>query len=223
MKEQIKPGFFGCVATADTRRIEFDIMNEQYLSSGKKADVVFFGDSITQHWDLNLYFNPEALKLNRGIGGDITLNASKRFDADVLQLDAPIVVILLGINDLLTTAPDLWHKKPGADCDEVIGGIEKNFRAMLSKCDDKKVYVCSVLPQSLCQPYDRKFFDNNIVRTNELLKDLCCQYGAEYVDYYSALSHNGELPEELSHDGVHPNGKCYGIMAEVLKEKVDIL
>lgn len=223
MKEQIKPGFFGVTATADSLRNVFDIKNEQYLSSGKKADIVFFGDSITQHWELDLYFNLNALKLNRGIGGDITEHAARRFDADVLQLDASNIVILLGINDLIKTAPDLWWRRPGEDPEKIISDIEKNFRDMLSKCNDKKVYICSVLPQSIAPPFERNVFKNLILRVNSILKALCFEYGAEYVDYYSALQKDDFLPDELSHDGIHPNGKCYKIMADILKSMIDIL
>ena len=61
-KKLIKPGFFAKEASADSRRVEFDILNEQYLHCKKKADVVFFGDSITHFWDLELYFNPAILE-----------------------------------------------------------------------------------------------------------------------------------------------------------------
>ncbi len=223
MKKQIKPGFFGVTAYADTKRMEFDSRNEQFLHSGKKADVVFFGDSITQNWDLELYFNQSALKINRGIGSDTTVFAAKRFDADALQLEPSYIVILLGINDLLKIAPDLWNKMPGADPDEIVCQIEKSFRDMLSKCNGIKVYICSVLPQSLCPPYDRQLFDRYIVKTNCILKDLCVEYGAEYVDYYAEVAKDGLLPEELTPDGVHPNAKGYDIMAKLLKEKVSIL
>ena len=223
MKEQIIPGFFGTSASADVRRTEFDILNEQYLTSDKKADVVFFGDSITQHWDLNLYFNPNVLKMNRGIGGDNTVHAAMRFDADVLQLDAEIIVMLLGINDLLTTAPDLWWRRPGANPNIVMQKIEESFRDMLNKCKDKKVYICSLLPQNIAPPYDKEGFKRLILKTNKILKDICKEYGAEYVDYYSVLQKDDLLPDELSHDGIHPNGKCYKIMADILKEKIDIL
>lgn len=223
MKEQIKPGFFGTAPTADTRRREFDILNEQYLSSGKTADIIFFGDSITQHWDLNLYFNSNILKMNRGIGGDTAFYAEKRFDADVLQLDAKIIVILLGINDLIAAAPDLWWKTTGRDTDEVITEIEQSFHFMLSKCNGKTVYICSLLPQKIAPPFDREHFKTSVKKTNEVLKKLSHEYNAEYVDYYSALQENDLLPDELSHDGIHPNGKCYKIMADVLKEKIDIL
>lgn len=224
MKEQIKPGFFGVTATADNRRIEFDIRNNQYLYMGKKADVVFFGDSITQIWDLELYFKPETLKINRGIGGDSTCFAAKRFMADVIQLEPKNIVILLGINDILAIHPDLWHKFPGRNPEDVLADIEENFRNMLSMCTNEKVYICSILPQSLCEPYDRKLFDKTIQRANEILKKLCVEFGTEYVDYYSEIKKEWDgLPQELAHDGVHPNGKCYEIMARVLKEKIDIL
>lgn len=223
MKKQIKPGFFGINAPADAKRIEYDIMNEQYLYINKKADVVFFGDSITQHWELELYFNPLTLKINRGAGSDYTVHAAKRFEADVLQLDPKAIVILLGINDLLKAAPNLWLKLPGENPDKIIADIESSFRDMLSKGKDKEVYVCSILPQSLCLPYDREFFDKLIVKTNNILKGLCHEYGAVYVDYYSALCVGGGLPDNMTSDGVHPNGKAYEIMANILKEKVKML
>ena len=223
MKEQIKPGFFSRNIAADVRRREFDVKNEQCLHLGKKVDVVFFGDSITQIWETEAWFNRDIIKINRGIGGDNTFYAATRFEADVLQLEPEIIVILLGINDLLKVAPNLWDREPGADPETVISNIEKNFRDMLSKCENEKVYICSILPQSLCAPYDRELFDRLIVRTNEILKNLCDEYGAEYVDYYSALCVNGGLPDDMTSDGVHPNAKAYEVMAKVLKEKVEIL
>ena len=223
MKELIKPGFFGIQASADARRREFDILNEQYLYSDKTADIIFWGDSITQHWDLNLYFDPNILKMNRGIGGDSTVYAAKRFDADVLQLDAKIIVILLGINDLLSTAPDLWWKSPGQDVDAVMKSMEESFRNMLSKCEEKEVYICSLLPQNIAPPFDREAFKKMILKTNDMLQKLCQEYNAEYVDYYSALEQEGFLPGGFSCDGIHSNGKCYEIMANILKEKIAIL
>ena len=223
MKEQIKPGFFSRNIAADVRRREFDVKNEQCLHLGKKVDVVFFGDSITQIWETEAWFNRDIIKINRGIGGDNTFYAATRFEADVLQLEPEIIVILLGINDLLKVAPNLWDREPGADPETVISNIEKNFRDMLSKCENEKVYICSILPQSLCEPYDRELFDRLIVRTNGILKNLCDEYGAEYVDYYSALCVNGGLPDDMTSDGVHPNAKAYEVMAKVLKEKVEIL
>ena len=223
MKEQIKPGFFSQNIAADARRREFDVKNEQCLHLGKKVDVVFFGDSITQIWEIELWFNRNCLKINRGIGSDTTVYAAKRFEADVLQLKPSAIVILLGINDLLTVAPNLWYREAGADLEMVISNIENNFKDMLSKCKNEKVYICSILPQSLCRPYDRELFEKLIIRTNNILKNLCSEYGAEYVDYYSALCVNGGLPDDMTSDGVHPNAKAYEIMANKLKEKVEIL
>ena len=94
---------------------------------------------------------------------------------------------------------------------------------MLSKSEGKKVYICSVLPQSLCPPYDRELFEKSIVRTNNILKSLCNEYGAKYVDYYSALCVDGGLPDDMTPDGVHPNGRAYEVMANVLKKEVEIL
>ena len=222
MKEQIKPGLFGRSVPVDGRRGEFDCKNEQILHSGNRPDMVFFGDSITQHWELDCWF-PAARVVNRGAGMDTTGYGARRFAADVVQLNPKAVVILMGINDLISIAPDLWNRKPGADPEQVIAGIEQNMRSMLSQCDAFPVFLCSILPQSLCQPYDRVLFNNCIVKTNQILRQLCAEYGAEYVDYYSALAQNGELPAAYTYDGVHPNAAGYAVMAKLLKEKVAVL
>jgi len=65
------------------------------------ASTVFFGDSITELWQVEAYFVPSGgILLNRGIGGDITPDMAKRFDADVIQLQPRNVVILAGTNDV---------------------------------------------------------------------------------------------------------------------------
>lgn len=120
MAEIIKPGRFGSTVAADSLRTTFDIQNEQLVSENKNVDFVFIGDSITCYWQLNLYFSELGFIINRGIGGDSTEYILKRSDADVFQLKPKNVVYLAGINDLLTTAPDLWWRKKGADKQTVI-------------------------------------------------------------------------------------------------------
>ena len=87
MKEQIKPGTFGKSVAADAYRAGFDLLNSQVLYSKKRPDILFIGDSVTNWWDLNLYFGDLGYVLNRGIGGDTTEYILKRSDADVFQLE----------------------------------------------------------------------------------------------------------------------------------------
>src|SRR5438552_8087705 len=61
--------------------------------------VVFFGDSITDMWNLAEYF-PGKPYINRGIGGQTTPQMLLRFRQDVIALGSKVVVILAGTNDI---------------------------------------------------------------------------------------------------------------------------
>lgn len=224
MKEQIKPGMFGTHYFADDFRIPYDILNEQVLSSGKAVDYLFIGDSITQHWNLSLYFEELGHIQNRGIGSDVTKIILARSDADAFQLNPKNVVYLAGINDLITTCPDLWNRNDGADKDEVIDNIEKNTEEFIIKCNNNKVkaYICSVLPTEFCVPYNSFGLEEMIIVVNNKIKALCDKHNVTYVDYYSHLCSDNKMKicHEFTHDGVHPNYEAYSIMANVLKAAI---
>ena len=53
---QIRPGEFGLAVAADSRRGVFDYHNEALLASGVPIAAVFIGDSITDMWALDAFF-----------------------------------------------------------------------------------------------------------------------------------------------------------------------
>ena len=61
--------------------------------------IVFFGDSITEFWDLAATF-PAQPYFNRGISGQTTSQMLLRFRPDAISLHPKVVVILAGINDI---------------------------------------------------------------------------------------------------------------------------
>src|SRR4029077_12107331 len=61
--------------------------------------VVFFGDSITAMWKLDVSF-PGKPYINRGISGQTTPQLLVRFRPDVIALQPKVVVILAGTNDI---------------------------------------------------------------------------------------------------------------------------
>ena len=61
--------------------------------------VVFFGDSITDGWKLADYFAAKPY-IDRGISGQTTPQMLVRFREDVINLQAKVVVILAGTNDI---------------------------------------------------------------------------------------------------------------------------
>ncbi len=103
----VKSGLFGLTAAADTRRSVFDMQNEILLARQLPVDAVFIGDSITDMWALDAYFQGTGgLIANRGICGDRTPFVRRRFEADVLQLHPRLVVMMIGVNNFWDL--DLW-------------------------------------------------------------------------------------------------------------------
>ncbi len=215
----ITPGFFGREVPADSRRIEFDALNEQLLYLNKKIDYLFIGDSITHRWELNAYFKTDKLLVNRGIGGDHSEFLIRRFDADCVQLKPEYAVIMIGINDIFRTHPD-W-RRPTETEEEVLSKFMNNIHGMVQKCKENGIIpvLCSVLPSKVEAPYNCEVRWKLTSQMNEFLKSL----GEIYVDYHSALAYNGvSMSPEITPDGVHVNAKGYKIMAETLKKYVEL-
>lgn len=180
-----------------------------------KPRVVFFGDSITDFWRLNEYF-PDRDFVNRGISGQITGEMLGRMKADVIDLHPGAVVILAGTNDLGRGIP--------------LTVIENNYLMMvdLASLYKIKVIFASVLPVSDYHKNDNPSYERTkdrpplfINALNEWIGKLCSQRGLTYLNYFPALvDSNGQLKEDLSDDGLHPNSKGYRLMAPLALEAV---
>lgn len=213
----IKPGLFGENCAADMRRGEFDFGNESLLAEGTRPGVVLIGDSITHLWEVQAYFGASGrILINRGIGGDITTNVRRRFEADALQLKPGLIVMLIGTNDMGWDVPALND----AISDTVLGNIAA--MADSAKAAGIAIAVASILPiwgPPWCPEEFSALKNAQIAAANPRLKQLCEDHGAIYVDYHTPfLGENGEMRRELADDGVHPHCAGYAIMAKALKE-----
>jgi lysophospholipase L1-like esterase len=175
----------------------------QLASVNSANRVVFFGDSITDWWDLQKSF-PGQSYVNRGILGQTTSQMVLRFHQDVVDLKPSFVVILAGINDLGAGVP--------------VGQIESNYAAMAEMARENHIVVLfgSVLPVGK----SRNLYPlPKIAALNTWMRDYCRSNGAVYVDYWSRMAEgSGFLLPNLSHDGLHPNADGYAIMQSVLAE-----
>ncbi len=180
------------------------------LPPGKAARVVFLGDSITDGWRLNEYFTGSDF-INRGIEGQTTAELLGRFMQDVIALRPKAVLIFGGTNDI-------GHGIPP-------GGIEDNFTMMgdLAKAHGVKPLFASVLPagdyhKDADPEYERTRTRPSaaIQQLNRWLREYCRKENFTYVDYYAAMADKaGQMPADLSDDGLHPNAKGYRVMSPV--------
>jgi lysophospholipase L1-like esterase len=183
--------------------------------SDSKNRVIFFGDSITDGWKLDKYFEGKSY-INRGIGGQTTPQMLVRFRQDVIDLKPKVLVILAGTNDIAgNTGPMLTED------------IEANLSSMaeLARTHGISVVFSSVLPVNNYSERSKDFYaqrpKERILELNRWLKDYCAQNGLVYLDYFSAMvDDKGLLKRELAEDGLHPNDAGYKIMAPMAEEAI---
>ena len=163
---------------------------------------VFLGDSITDRWKLEKYFN-DPNYINRGIDGQITGQMLGRFKQDVIDLKPEVVIILGGANDISYGFTD--------------EAIRNNLSMMcqLAQFNGIKPILSSILP---INDYYRKLSDqlppHRIESLNRWIRSYASDHHIGYMDYFSQIvDQGGFLDRELSNDGVHPNEKGYQIMA----------
>lgn len=175
--------------------------------------VVFFGDSITEFWDLLATFSRKPY-INRGISGQTTSQMLLRFRSDVISLQPKVVLILGGTNDIAGNTGPMTLEM-----------IENNYASMsdLADANGIRVVFASVLPihdydvvkQSELHP------PTKIKALNKWLEDYCNRHQLIYLDYYTQLlDSQGMLKAEFSNDGVHPNLQCYQAMAPVAEDAI---
>jgi lysophospholipase L1-like esterase len=209
----IKPGELG--GAADTRRWLFDFWNAQVIREDVPVGAVFMGDSITEFWELPVYFvSSDGSMLNRGIGGDVASVMAKRFQADAVQLLPRNVIILAGTNDVTIM---LTEKKGEAD---IVRDVTASIESMMDQARAAGIntLVCSILPTNA--NYNLHAAGKPIRTTiNEKIKAACAVKGCIYVDYASQMGDAaGDLRKELAYDGVHPNYAGYEVMTRMLKQ-----
>jgi len=218
----IRPGIFSIDAATDRLRGVFDAHNEALIAHQVPVDAVFFGDSITEMWALDVFFQGiNGGLVNRGIGGDRTVFARRRFEADVLQLHPRLAVINIGVNN--TWDLDLsWDPSQRREPEEIEDEIVDDLAAMVRRAREHgmAVALCSILPTDV--PFKGTTAARNalILRANPRLQALAAEHGAVYVDYHARLvADDGQtLRAGLADDGLHPHVQGYQIMAAILLE-----
>lgn len=180
--------------------------------------VIFFGDSITDGWHLDEYF-PGKPYINRGIGGQTTPQMLVRFRQDVINLQAKVVVILAGTNDIAGNTGPMR-----------LEDIEADFASLaeLARAHDIKVIYSSILPVHNYTPPSQDFFAQRslakILELNRWLQSYCATSSkpCTYLDYFSAMvDDKGLLKKDLADDGLHPNAAGYKVMVPLAEAAID--
>lgn len=192
---------------------------------------LFFGDSITygeydgvfggwvdilKRYALQKYNegSHELILFNLGIGGETTEGLVQRIPHEMKarnSADGNIVFMGYGANDLAV--------KEGAQLvnpDQFKTNILTAIREAKKYSND--IYLVSILPFSenvngVVVASGKLRTNNEVVIYNQILKNIAEENSLQYIDFHSAFLDDKEIL--LSADGVHPNEKGYGMMAEI--------
>lgn len=164
----------------------------------QNVDVAFVGDSITDGYNLK-YFYPEYITANRGISADTSFGLEDRIKVFVYDIKPKVVVLLIGINNI-TNCLDNYEN--------VVKGIKDNL-------PNSKVILQSIYPLN-GELADR---NKHVINVNKEIKNYAMKYNYIYADVHSHLVDlaSGELKENYTDDGIHPNLEGYKAITGVLK------
>jgi lysophospholipase L1-like esterase len=180
-------------------------INEQ--DSIKDGSAIFFGNSITEGFDLKTYF-PDMQTVNRGIVSDHIDGMIERMDVCLGHADHAKLFIMIGINDV------------GAKRSEKV--IKYLYRKMVKQIAENynyDVYLHSMLPTS---PRWKNCPPQMIKDLNHYIEKLAKKYDMTYVNIYPFFKADDSdyAKDDLFRDGLHPNQEGYTIWADYLKQVI---
>ncbi len=186
--------------------------SENAVLPPERQHMVFVGDSITELFPLERFF-PELPVLNRGIGVDRVglqreTGVLHRLAESVFDTNPAVVFLLIGVNDL-TASP-----KPA---DTWLEGIEAILRQIKKRCPKAQIVLQTLLPVG--PQYERQLeVQPKILALNKGLRRLARKLRkVQLLDLHELYRDDaGQLPEELSNDGLHIHPDAYQRWAEAI-------
>lgn len=176
--------------------------NEKY--SDYEVDVAFLGDSLTDGYNLALYY-PDYVVSNRGIGGETTRGLEERLQVSAYDLKPKVVVMLIGGNNLNTMFENY---------EDILNGLKNNL-------PNTKVVLLSLT--AMGKDWRHK---NEIACLNNVkIKLLAEKYEYAFVDLFTPLFdiNIGEVYSDYTTDGAHFTSKGYEVVTSIVKPVIDSL
>lgn len=185
---------------------------EQFREEGlKEKQIVFFGNSLTQHGEWATWF-PEQSLANRGISGDNTEGMLARL-GEVTKAKPAKIFLMAGINDISQNYKNSY----------IYRNFEKIIRQIKSESPETKIYIQSLLPINNHFGRYKKLInkEKQIEQLNRRLKSLCKKEKIGFINLYPLfLQKRRELNSLYTGDGLHLNEAGYQIWTNAIKNSV---
>lgn len=177
--------------------VKYQEENEQYADY--EVDVAFFGDSLTDLYDVETYYS-EFVVVNRGISGETTIGLEERLQVSVYDLKPKVVVMLIGANNMDTMF---------SNYEDILIGLRDNL-------PETKVVILSLTAMG----GDNWGKKNPLASANNVqIKELAEKYNYYFIDLYNPLldTNTGEVYEGYTIDGGHFTPKGYEVVTSLIK------
>lgn len=169
-----------------------------------RADVVFFGDSLTSAGAFHEQF-PDVKIVNLGSSGEGLASMLGRVST-VQALSPKKVFLLGGINGLTD------HNVPCC-----LSQYEDLLNALQEALPETQLYVQSVLP--ITKVRSRTLCKNTTIQTfNAGIKALAERHGVTYIDLHGLYFRGGEMDPDCVKDGLHLTPEAYAPWYQTLKQ-----
>ena len=184
--------------------------NEIVFLENDYTNYLFLGDSITDYYDLDKYY--EGLPVvNSGISGNTTEDILNDMKARVYNYNPSKVFLLIGTNDLVKDT----------SVDDIVSNIEKIISEINANKPQTEIYVESIYPVNDNINEDMVSNRNNkdIMKINNKIKKYCEYNSCTYINMYDKLLDDDKnFNEKYTDDGLHPNSKGYEVITKELKK-----
>ena len=170
------------------------------------ADVVFFGNSITRGGSFQNYFST-VNTCNLGYPGD-NMDGMMLRVKQIKVVKPEKVFVMAGINGLQMQTNDVFESKYQRMVDSIKNAVP-----------DAVIYLQSILPVN----HDMKSglaSKDKIQKANEIVAKIAQRSNCVYVDLWALYEKEGEMPQELTLDGVHLKPEAYERWMEEIRKYI---
>lgn len=188
-----------------------NVVEEKKLVS---ENIVFLGDSITEYYDLDKYYD-DYYHVQSGHSGDRTYQILDNMYERVYRYNPSKVFVMLGINNFVYD---------GASAEQVTNDIKEICEKIKDRNKYTEIYIESISPYSnkWKDEHDNGAHDDGdvnskVVEANKILKKYAKDNNYTYIDIYSEIvDDEGKFDLKYTDDGLHPNDEGYKVITEKL-------
>ncbi len=168
-----------------------------------KADIVFFGDSLTYYGNFSMVF-PNKIVCNLGLRGDTIQGMIDRVE-QVCLLEPDKVFLMAGINDVACYSDTGFETM-----------YEKLVSIIMQKLPNAGIIIQSLLPVN-DQEFQISCHNHQIEECNKIIMGIASNHKLQFVDLYTQYEKNGILAKEDTLDGLHLCTSKYLIWYDLVK------